>query len=304
MHASLLRRWLLPVTLVIACAGVAPAAQARCVESSSCPAGHTTKKQRRSATSKQHNRHRAVKRRATRVHRVGATEKPRQRQAARRQVVTPRSSGRRTMSTSLSATHGSRPPAVETRPASPVTSSEPTNGATQSRRLFAETSIWNSPLTSGVQLDPTSSDRMQALTAEISREKQAGNGPWINDVHYSTPVYRVSGNQRRVPVTIDNGSWADSLRRALVRGVPIPDDAQPAWGSDGHIIVYQAASDTLWEFWRASKKSDGWHAVWGGVIGSVSENPGYYDNTAVPGLAPDEGWGWAPPRRAFPSLAG
>jgi hypothetical protein len=145
---------------------------------------------------------------------------------------------------------------------------------------------------------------MQGLIDELHREMGAGTGPWINDTRWSAPVYRVSSSQRRVPVKIDNGSWADSLRRALARGVPIPDDAKPAWGSDAHMVIYQASTDTMWEFWRASKKADGWHAVWGGVMENVSDNPGYYDNTAIAGLAPDEGWGWGSTATSLPVAGG
>ena len=40
-----------------------------------------------------------------------------------------------------------------------------------------------------------------------------------------------------------------ALQRA-VDAVPIPPDAKPAAGSDRHMVVWQPATDRMWEFWR------------------------------------------------------
>jgi hypothetical protein len=32
----------------------------------------------------------------------------------------------------------------------------------------------------------------------------------------------------------------------------------------------------MWEFWKMTLKSDGWHAQWGGTMHNVSTNPGYF----------------------------
>jgi hypothetical protein len=293
MHVPLLRRRLLPLALLLTFALTASPAQATCTDGSSCTTAHAAAKKHRPA-----KKQRAAKKPRRSKHRNADRTRhargPEAKQRRRKTTTRPKKPASHRPAPGVPtppAVPGA--PAPSSRPSAPRTPTIPaTPGSGRSTRLFADSSIWNRPLGSTAQLDPTSADRMQALTAEIDREKQAGNGPWINDVHYSTPVYRVSASQRRVPVKIDNGSWADSLRRALARGVPIPDDAKPAWGSDGHMVVYQASTDTLWEFWRASKQADGWHAVWGGVMEHVSDNPGYYDNTAVSGLGADEGWGW------------
>ena len=60
--------------------------------------------------------------------------------------------------------------------------------------------------------------------------------------------------------------------------MPLPSNAKPAVGTDGHLIVHQPSTDTMWEFWRAVKKADGWHAAWGGRMKDVSTNPGFYTN--------------------------
>ena len=107
-----------------------------------------------------------------------------------------------------------------------------------------------------------------------------------------------------MPVKLDTGSWGATLQTALNAGVPIPSDAKPAAGTDGHMTVYQPSSDTLWEFWQASKKADGWHASWGGVITNVSRSPGYYTNASWPSLAASDGWHWGATATSLPVIAG
>jgi hypothetical protein len=323
MHVPLLRRLLLPLALLLTFVVTTSSAQAACSVRSSCATAHAaktdrdTQKQRtakKQRTAQKHRRstHRdAQRKRHVRGHEAKKKKKSRRKATTRRTSATKRRAAARPKQTTAPrhpaprvATPPAAPsaPAPTSRPSSPRTSTSPSGG--RPTRLFADSSIWNRPLTGDVRIDPTSPARMQGLIDELHREMGAGTGPWINDTRWSAPVYRVSSSQRRVPVTIDNGSWADSLRRALARGVPSPDDAKPAWGSDAHMVIYQASTDTMWEFWRASKQADGWHAVWGGVMENVSDNPGYYDNTAVAGLAADEGWGWGSTATSLPVAGG
>ena len=56
------------------------------------------------------------------------------------------------------------------------------------------------------------------------------------------------------------------------------------------MTIWQPKTDTLWEFWQASKQSDGWHASWGGAIKHVSQSRGYYTTNSWPGLS-QPNWG-------------
>lgn len=144
----------------------------------------------------------------------------------------------------------------------------PAAGAAAASKPFAPTSFWNAPLTSRAPLDPVS----ESLVADLGRQV-AQYGPWINSVRYSTPVYRVGSSQKRVRVTLDQDSWR--LRQAL-ESVPIPAGAEPGVGTQGHMVVWQPATDTMWELWKASLQADGWHARWGGRMERVSRNPGHF----------------------------
>jgi hypothetical protein len=190
---------------------------------------------------------------------------------------------------------------------SPAWGAGPAKGASASQepaRLFAADSVWNTPLPDNAPLDPTNAMRMDPFVNEIKSEIKAGIGPWISETASSTPFYIAGARQRRVFVKLDTGSWGNSLQNVLSRGVPIPDNAMPAAGSDAHMTIYQPSTDTLWEFWKAVKKADGWHASWGGVMERVSKSPGYYTNDAVSGLAANDGWHWGSTASSLPVIAG
>jgi hypothetical protein len=143
-----------------------------------------------------------------------------------------------------------------------------TGNSAPAAQVFAPESFWNAPLAATAPL-AADSDR---LVAELQNQV-ANSGPWINTRQYSVPVYAVPSTQARVRVHLDNGypplqtDFAD---------VPLPANAVPAPGTDAHLAVLQPATDTLWEFWKLARASDGWHARWGGKMRNVSRDPGYF----------------------------
>jgi hypothetical protein len=156
--------------------------------------------------------------------------------------------------------------------------SSPSFAAATTTPPFASTSFWNAPLPSNAPLDSANG----TLVPEMWRQVQLAT-PWINTTNYSSPVYTVGLMQKTVRVQLDNAPWGADLQAAWQR-VPIPANAQPAAGTDGTMVVWQPSTDTMWEFWQASKRADGWHSNWGGRMTSVSRNPGYY-------LPPHPDWG-------------
>jgi hypothetical protein len=133
---------------------------------------------------------------------------------------------------------------------------------------FASTSVWNAQVPTIVPLTSTSS----SLVTELQRQVTT-YGTWINTWQYSTPVYTVPASQPAVRVQLDT-TYA-SLQNDFA-AVPLPADALPAKGTDAHLTLYQPSTDTLWEFWKLSKQTNGWHARWGGKMTNVSTNPGYF----------------------------
>jgi len=146
----------------------------------------------------------------------------------------------------------------------------PISGAPSPGRLFSPASFWNAPLPDDAALDPLSGVYVSELQAQLKLSP-----PWINYNRYSTPVYTVPAGQATVHVTLDKTGSGDL--QAVFNAVPIPQGATPAAGNDATLTIWQPDTDTLWEFWRAALRADGWHAAYGGRMTNVSQSPGYFD---------------------------
>ncbi len=152
-------------------------------------------------------------------------------------------------------------------------------------RFFSSTSVWNSPLADNAPLDPGSGPLMASFTALVQREIREGKGPAINTSAFSVPIYTVPVGQPTVRVMLRRDSPAAALRAAW-SAVPLPADAQPAAGTDRHLVVWQPSTDKLWEFWHLQHQEDGWHADWGGAMRNVYSGSGIYDASSWPGATP------------------
>jgi hypothetical protein len=125
---------------------------------------------------------------------------------------------------------------------------------------------------------------MGVFDAEINNKLQTGRGLTINTDSYSVPIYTVPLNQPTIKVTLRSGLKTSSLQ-SVWDAVPLPPNAQPAAGTDGHLVVWQPSTDKLWEFWRLVDGAEGWQASWGGAMDDVSSNSGIYGPNAWPGAA-------------------
>jgi hypothetical protein len=152
-------------------------------------------------------------------------------------------------------------------------------------RFFSPTSFWNRPAPRDDRVDRRSPDAIAALDAEVGAEQSDGSGPWINTDSYSVPVLRVARKTPTVRVQLASPYAVPALRRAF-GAVPLPAGAQPAAGSDAHLVVWQPSRDRLWEFWRLRRRAGSWRASWGGAIAHVSSDRGAYDTSAWPGASP------------------
>jgi hypothetical protein len=140
--------------------------------------------------------------------------------------------------------------------------------------------------------------------------KQLTTRATISTDSYAPVLYTVPAGQPRVPVILGNNN--PSLKRAFTEGVPIPDGARPANGTDNQLIIWQPATDTMWEFWLAQEKADGWHANYGGRIRNVSQSPGYYRDILDPATTLGRGSDlryfeqhtWGGPASSIPNLPG
>ncbi len=152
-------------------------------------------------------------------------------------------------------------------------------------RFFSPTSFWNTPADGAEALDPRSAALAGALAEEVQGELADGEGPSISTTRYGVPVYTVPAEQPTVRVALRSPTPAPALQAAF-EAVPLPADAKPTGGSDANLVVYQPASDRLWEFWRLRRGAEGPEASWGGAMEHVSSNPGVYGPEAWPEAKP------------------
>src|SRR5271166_1877369 len=166
-------------------------------------------------------------------------------------------------------------------------------------RFFSPRSFWNQPVSDHAALDPSSAEVVGSLANEMATEEHAERGPWINIGAYGVPIYTVSAQQPTVRVrlaAIPQGGVSAIARSESVhalqkgwRAVPLPPDARPASGTDGHLVVWQPRTDRLWEFWQLVRRPFGWSGSWGGAMRHVSRSDGVYSSKAWPGAG--SAWG-------------
>ena len=154
-----------------------------------------------------------------------------------------------------------------------------------SNKIFSRSSFWYKPLPAVVSLHPNSA----SFVSEFLRQKDKYYGTvGINTFKYASPVYYAGENVTNIKVTQWNCQNKKSLDSRLAEQwaeVPIPEYVRPADGTDSEMTIYQASTDSLWEFWKARKVNGEWQACWGGRIQNVSKSDGifksYYGATAT-----------------------
>ncbi len=153
-------------------------------------------------------------------------------------------------------------------------------------RFFSPTSFWNEEVPTSAPLDPSSAEVVGALDKEVTVAEEAIEGqPTINTAAWSVPVYTVPADQPLVKITqtFSYGGKVNPALQAAWEEVPLPADAQPAVGTDKHLVVWQPSTGKLWEFWHLEDTGEGWQAKWGGAIENASSDSGAYGPEAWPG---------------------
>jgi hypothetical protein len=96
------------------------------------------------------------------------------------------------------------------------------------------------------------------------------------DTNYAIPIYRASASQSLSQVSFDSADCSGDSSFGSFQ-VPVPSGAVPAQGTDHSLIVYQASTNTDWEFWEFGNGSNGGYtACAGGEITNVSTSNGVF----------------------------
>ncbi len=152
-------------------------------------------------------------------------------------------------------------------------------------RFFSPKSFWNRPIPTHARIDRRSAAIIGVFDKEIATTTEVKKGPTILTTAWSVPIYTVPADQPTVKVTLESVSPSHVLQSAW-DAVPLPADAQPAAGTDKHLVVWQPSTDRLWEFWRLEQAPTGWQAAWGGAMRNVATNLGVYGRKAWPSASP------------------
>lgn len=143
--------------------------------------------------------------------------------------------------------------------------------------VFAPESFWYQPIPVDAPLNSDSS----AYVAEFQRQMKAFYGTVsINTSAYASPVYIVDNDVAPVIVSewdCQRKGFKDARLAKQWQAVPIPQYAKPALGSDAEMTIYQPATDSIWEFWRARNSNGHWEACWGGRLERASKTGGVWN---------------------------
>jgi hypothetical protein len=121
-------------------------------------------------------------------------------------------------------------------------------GGLHSERLYSATSPLNLPLRAGAPVDSRSAVMVARLAEEVDEKGWA-----ISTKEYTVPVFRATPSTERKTVRVRT--------RGTVHRVPIPHDAFPSPGSDGHLAVIDSRSGCEYDFYRGRRLDNGsWEA--------------------------------------------
>lgn len=167
---------------------------------------------------------------------------------------------------------------VQSQPALVPATLAMTPDAVLTDAVFAATSFWYSAIPLNAPLHPNSA----GFVAEFLRQKQAYYGTVnINTSAYASPVFIADANAPTTKVTYSNCQhkiYPETALEAQWAAVPIPSYAVPSDGSDAEMTIYQPSTNTMWEFWVASKASGQWQACWGGRMQNTNTSDGTWPN--------------------------
>jgi hypothetical protein len=143
-------------------------------------------------------------------------------------------------------------------------------------RFFAPSTFWNTPLPPDAPLDPSSGTLSAELLREVNDGYSSGQAPTINTTAYTPPVYTAGATWPHVRVHLDRPADPGSSLAAAFAAVPLAPDAQADPTTDGNLVVWQPATDKLWEFWRFERTRGSAQASWGGRLDTVSTGSGNF----------------------------
>jgi hypothetical protein len=146
---------------------------------------------------------------------------------------------------------------VATQTVSATTEALPAAGF---QRPYPATSFWNTPIAPDARVHPNNAGMMQYFLAN-ARYPNLALRAWsvaVAEAHPSDPVYDVP-------------CWRYRCYLQAYGPFQIPLTAQPDASTDGHLVVYDPATQREWSMSRAARTDTGWQAAAGGATSMLSD---------------------------------
>ena len=153
--------------------------------------------------------------------------------------------------------------------------------------------LWTTPLEDDARVSPDSADAVGRLARQarytptsspVSGYNEEGYQAIVQIGEYSVPVWTVEEDQPTSVVTLVDSEGqprpeGDSFGlQDTWREVPVPDVDQPqAEGDDGHLVIWQPSTDTLWEFWRFESRGTGGDRTYAAEYGARIDDQSDFD---------------------------
>ncbi len=124
--------------------------------------------------------------------------------------------------------------------------------------LYAGSSPFNTLISSGAAVDPSSASMVQSLVTDANAQ-----GFIVASGRWTVPVYHADASTPRKTFNLTAG-WAPAR---TMSGVPVPANASPDPDGDGHMLIIDRSTGCEYDFWQAKKSSSGaWSASWGNTL--------------------------------------
>jgi len=143
-------------------------------------------------------------------------------------------------------------------------------------RPFAPTSPWYTP----VPVDAPVVADGNRYGGEIASEVLEFYGhASLNTNKYAPTVIQVEADHPTVAVAYWNCQNKAKVPTGFVTqmdAVPLPPATPVPTDSDAHVVVWQPATDTVWELWKTRRVGEEWQACYGGRLDDASQSTGTF----------------------------
>lgn len=176
------------------------------------------------------------------------------------------------------------PAPVNPTPTAPVTTTTPSNDVDPFLlQVFSDDSPWNTPIGTNPQIEPKTAEMMQLVKSYVaaggySQVLGLSYKQWTAPLHFidstTAPKQTVYFDTVKTGTTEGFHDSVDPTGIGEVKNVPLPSWVWPDPKTDGHMIMYDTATGTIYEFSRFRWDGNKAYATRVAIIDSKSNGLG------------------------------